>query len=288
MGEEKNGRSRWRIGKESLLPLLIGILAYLGLETLFIILNLPHQMYIVVYVAIFPAIAIPMVMGAKYGPIVGFLVGFGGKLLADALLYGGVWIIWPIGMGLMGFIPGLAYNKYYPGKYSEGPHLFRLSLFALLAAVVGTLVPTMLSIYTDQLGIFLPLVFYMLPLFFTAVLNGVLFAPIIARGAEYVDSKYSSIKLGEVSPTSSSTVNQIGVFMVAFCFLMSFGLLILNNLSSHHAHGSCGIGVPFGHEVTGSLLIILELGMYIFLGIGLLLSTILLVKHLHSRKKFRK
>ncbi|NVM52275.1 MAG: ECF transporter S component [Candidatus Helarchaeota archaeon] len=285
MEEKLNGKSRWQIGKESLIPLLIGIFAYLGLETLLVILGHPHQMYIVVYVAIFPAIAIPMVMGAKYGPIVGLLTGFGGKLLADLILYGGVWILWPIGFGLMGFITGLTYNNYYLGKYSKGSSLFRLSLLALLAAVVGTLVPTMLSIFTEELGLFLPLVFYFLPLFFTAIFNGMIFTPIIARGAEYIESKYSSAEPGEAAPSSPSITNQIGLFMAAFCYLMSFGLLVLNNLSSYGSHGSCCIGVPFGHEVTGSLLLILELGMYLFLGIGITLSLIVLVRWLNSYKK---
>ncbi len=285
MSAEKEGKSRWYIGKESLIPLTIGICVYLGLETLFVMLNLPHEMYILVYVALFPAIAVPMVMGAKYGPIVGFLTGFGGKLLADAILYGGVWVIWPIGIGLMGFIPGLTFHKYYKGKYSEGPQLFRLSLFALLAAVVGTFVPTMVSIFIDELGLFLPLVFYFIPLFFTAIFNGVIFTPIFARGAEYLDSKYTSIEPGEPSPPSSSIVSQISVFMAAFCFLMSFGLFMLGELSSVGTMSSCCIGVPFGYEVSGTLQIVLELGMYIFLGIGITLSILIITRWLYQRKK---
>jgi len=35
-----NNSTRWRVEKEQLIPLAVGILAYIGLETLFIILNL--------------------------------------------------------------------------------------------------------------------------------------------------------------------------------------------------------------------------------------------------------
>ena len=124
MSEGKEGQSRWRVGKDSLLPLGIGIGAYVGVEVLFVLLGLPSQTFYYLIFALFPAIAIPIVMGAKYGPLVGFMVGFGGKLLADGIIYGGIWIWWPIGFGLMGFIPGLNFHKYYKGKYAEGGNLF--------------------------------------------------------------------------------------------------------------------------------------------------------------------
>ncbi len=287
MVEEVKGKSRWLIRKDCILPLLLGIGAYLGLEVLIVFLNYPSQTYNYIIFAIFPAIAIPMVAGAKYGPIVGFLVGFGGKILADALLYGGIWILWPIGIGLMGFIPGLNYHKYYSGKYTKGSNLFRLSLFALLAAFIGTLIPVMLSIFVDQLGLLFPIIFYFLPLFFIAAFNGAIIAPIIARGVEYIDSKYSSIESSKISTPSpsSSNISQLGAFFSGFCFLLAFGLWLLNSYSSSGGHLGCGVGVPFGNELLGNLQIALDFGMYVLIGLGTTISILLLIRWLITRKK---
>ncbi|MHA1323951.1 MAG: ECF transporter S component [Candidatus Helarchaeota archaeon] len=284
MDKESKSYSRWYVNRESLLPLIIGIFAYVGLETLFVLMNIPHQMFILVYVAFFPAIAIPMVMGARYGPIIGFLTGFGGKLLADAILYGGIWILWPFSFGIMGLIPGLISSNYYIGKYTKGPNLIRLSLFSLLAALVGSLIPSIISIFIEQLGLFLPLVFYFIPLFFTATFNGVLLSPILARSIEYFETKSSAKTTAAESPQLSTVTNQIGLFFIAFCFLMSFGLFILKDLSTFGEHGSCCIGVPFGHELTGSLMIVLELGMYLFLGFGIIISLILVIRWIYFEK----
>ncbi|MFX1298910.1 MAG: ECF transporter S component [Promethearchaeota archaeon] len=284
MTENKEGRARWKVSKESIVPLILGILAYLGLEVLFYFLNLPTHVYFYITFAIFPAIAIPIVVGAKYGPIVGCLAGFGGKILADAILYRGIWIWWPIGIGLLGFIPGLWYHKYYPGKYSEGRNLFRLSLKALLAACIGTIVPTMSSIFTDQLGIFFPIVLYFIPMFFIIAINGVIIAPIIGWGLEHVERKYSSRETRDISPLSSSNLLQMGAFIAGFCFFVAFGLIILEGILWGNGHGGGCASVPFGHEIAGNLRITAELGVYIFIGLGIGISIFLLISWLNIRK----
>lgn len=285
MSAKSEGQSRWRLEKESILPLLIAIGAYIGLEALFVLLNLPSQTYFYVIFAIFPAVAIPIVAGAKYGPIVGFLAGFGGKLLADAIIYGGIWIFWPIGFGLMGFIPGLTYHKYYRGKYAEGGNLVRLSLFALLAAFIGTAFPTLMSIFVDKLGIFLPIISSFLPLFIIAAFNGVIIAPIIARSIDFLENKYNPIETSEIPSVKSSNVSQVGLVMASFSFLIAFGLFILSSSSSGEMGASCAGTVPFGHEVLGNLRIALDLGMYIFLVIGATISMVLLIKWLIMKRQ---
>ena len=282
---EMKTRSRWKIGKESIFPLLLGLGIYIGLEVLFIILNLPIQTYYYITFALVPAIAVPISFGAKYGPIVGFLVGFGGKFLADLILYGGIWIWWPLGFGLMGLIPGLRFHKYYRGKYTEGWNLFKISLYALVAAFLGTLIPSMLSIFADQLGLFFPILFYSIPLFFIAALNGVLIAPLMARGLEYLDSKMILTEPKETHPRDSLHLNQAGVLLAGFSFFLSLGLYILKYLlnTSGHMMG-CGAGAPFGHEIAGDIGIAIELGIYIFLGLGIVVSTGLLISLIIGRK----
>ncbi len=281
---EKKTRSRWKVGKESIFPLLLGLGIYIGLEVLFMILNLPIQTYYYITFALVPAIAVPISFGAKYGPIIGFLVGFGGKFLADILLYGGIWIWWPLGFGLMGLIPGLRFHKYYKGKYTEGWNLFKISLYALVAAFLGTLLPSMLSIFADELGLFFPILFYSIPLFFIAALNGVIIAPLMARGLEYIDSKMIPSEPKEMHPRDSLHLNQAGVLLAGFCFFLSFGLYILNLLNAGGHYMGCGAGAPFGHEIAGDIGIAIDLGLYLFLGLGIIISMVLLIRLIIARK----
>jgi len=288
MSMEKEGKSRWKVGKESIIPLVMGIFAYIGLETLIVILNLPTHTYNYITFAIFPAIAIPIVMGAKYGPILGFLTGFGGKILADGILYGGVWIWWPIAFGLMGLIPGLRYHKYYLGKYSEGWNLFRLSLYALLAAFIGISIASFTSVFVDQAGLLFPIIFYFIPGFFIAAMNGVLFAPLMARGLEYFENKYFQIEKSESPSPSTTSTSQISIIVAAISLFLSGGLFFINNLVSSGGHmGTCLISVPFGHLIAGDMQIYITLGMYIFLGIGLAILIILLVRTVFLKIKKR-
>ena len=285
MVAEMKSKSRWSIRKESIFPLLLGIAAYIGLETLFIILNLPVQTYFYMTFALFPSIAIPISFGAKYGPIIGFLVGFGGKVLTDLVLYGNIWIWWPLGIGLMGLIPGLRFNKYYKGKYTEGRNLFKLSLFALVAAFFGTLIPSMLSIFSDQLGLFFPILFYSIPMFFIAAFNGVIIAPILAYGLEFLDSKTTAVALKPSPARETLHLNQAAILLASFCLILSFGIYILNYILNTGGHFmGCGAGAPFSPEIAGDIGIALEFGIYIFLGIGISLFSVALVWWTYTRK----
>jgi len=54
-----------------------------------------------------PGIAIPVLCGVLFGPIVGFLVGFLGSTGSDLLTFGFYWN-WSLGNGLVGVVAGLA------------------------------------------------------------------------------------------------------------------------------------------------------------------------------------
>ena len=73
--------------------------------------------------------------GALFGPISGFLVGFVGHALNDALTGYGVWWSWVIASGVAGFISGLAY-KTFDLDHGEKPGIwfFVLNIVAHLIA----------------------------------------------------------------------------------------------------------------------------------------------------------
>ena len=54
-----------------------------------------------------PGIAIPVLCGVLFGPIVGFLVGFLGSTGSDLLTFGFYWN-WSLGNGLVGMVAGFA------------------------------------------------------------------------------------------------------------------------------------------------------------------------------------
>ncbi|MCA1595254.1 MAG: ECF transporter S component [Chloroflexi bacterium] len=59
-------------------------------------------------VSLRPAIAIPVLFGVLFGPVVGFFAGAVGNILGDAISGYGVYPTWDLGNGLVGLIAGLA------------------------------------------------------------------------------------------------------------------------------------------------------------------------------------
>jgi hypothetical protein len=97
-----------------------------------------------------PGVAVPIFFGFVFGPVAGFVVGFGGNLLLDFLvgfasippagssfeeIAASLSLNWQIGNGLMGLIPGIAamsYRQYYTLKDQ-----LRALGVTLLAVTVG-------------------------------------------------------------------------------------------------------------------------------------------------------
>ena len=57
------------------------------------------------------ASALCAVFACLFGPVAGFLIGFIGHVLTDALSWGGVWWSWALANGLAGFMFGFTYNR---------------------------------------------------------------------------------------------------------------------------------------------------------------------------------
>jgi energy-coupling factor transport system substrate-specific component len=129
-----------------------------------------------------------MILGLIYGPIVGFFSGFLGKLVADLILYQNIWIWWPIGFGLIGLICGMTYKSYEIGKYEDGRKLFKATLISVGAGIVSMIIPSLLSIFYDQLSWYFS-IFYALPMISVVLLNGFTIMPVSTRIIEYYNIK---------------------------------------------------------------------------------------------------
>ena len=73
-----------------------------------------------------------MFFGIAFGPIVGFITGFVGNILADMLSGYGFWIWWDLGNGIIGLIPGLFSALIV--KYDE----IKSILWGELSVIVGS------------------------------------------------------------------------------------------------------------------------------------------------------
>ena len=94
-----------------------------------------------------PGVALPMFFGAAFGPLVGFIVGFAGNMIADLLSgYGFLWN-WNVGNGLMGFVAGLA--SYYLTRLDSIRNVAIAVGFALMGIVVGMGFASVTDIWID-------------------------------------------------------------------------------------------------------------------------------------------
>ncbi len=93
----------WEVGTREVVMMAIGAVLYGIFSWATNVFQLPS----VSFVALRPAVAIPIFMGLAFGPVVGFFSGAVGNIIGDALTGWGVFPVWDLGNGLMGMIPGL-------------------------------------------------------------------------------------------------------------------------------------------------------------------------------------
>jgi len=103
MAKQTEKKSIWAFGTKQVVYAAIGAALYAVLTWAFNVWQIPGDGN----VGIRPAIVIPMFFGIAFGPIVGFITGFVGNILADMLSGYGFWIWWDLGNGIIGLIPGL-------------------------------------------------------------------------------------------------------------------------------------------------------------------------------------
>ena len=93
----------WEVGTREVVMMAIGAVLYGIFSWATNVFQLPS----VSFVALRPAVAIPIFFGLAFGPVVGFFSGAVGNIIGDALTGWGVFPVWDLGNGLMGMIPGL-------------------------------------------------------------------------------------------------------------------------------------------------------------------------------------
>ncbi len=93
----------WAVGTREVVYMAIGAALYGVLNWVFNTIPMPS----VSLVALRPSIVIPVFFGYVFGPVVGFFTGAVGNIIGDFLTGWGVFPVWDIGNGLIGFVTGL-------------------------------------------------------------------------------------------------------------------------------------------------------------------------------------
>ena len=128
-------------------------------------------------VALRPAVCIPMFFGVVFGPWVGFISGFLGNIIGDALSGWGFWIWWDIGNGLMGMIPGFAAAMIT--SYRDVKSLVIADVFVVIGAVVGMGFASLTEVVFSGLDFATAFTGYFLPAALTDIVNGIILVPIL-------------------------------------------------------------------------------------------------------------
>jgi len=113
----------------------IGSALYAALNVVFNIFYIPLAQL----VTLRPSVVIPMFFGFVFGPWVGFVTGFVGNTISDAISWGGFWWTWDVGNGLLGLVCGLApiFFAIKDEELGSSKSLVISIIFAVLSAAVG-------------------------------------------------------------------------------------------------------------------------------------------------------
>ena len=128
-------------------------------------------------VGIRPAVVIPMFFGIAFGPIVGFITGFVGNILADMLSGYGFWLWWDLGNGVMGLIPGLFSAMIF--IYNEKKSILLGEVSVVLGVALGMALASVSEMWVSGADINTVIFANFLPAFITNVLWGLVLLPIL-------------------------------------------------------------------------------------------------------------
>jgi energy-coupling factor transport system substrate-specific component len=166
-------KSLWQFGTREVVFAAIGAALYGVLGWVTNILQLPGAGN----VSIRPAVAIPMFFGVAFGPIVGFISGMVGNILADLLSGYGFWIWWDLGNGIMGFFPGLVAPMMT--NFKAQADFIKAEAMVIAGPLVGMLVAGMSEMWISGVDLQTALVANFLPAFLTNIVNGLILVPIL-------------------------------------------------------------------------------------------------------------
>jgi len=117
----------------SLVAMGAGTALYAAFNVLLSIFQIPGTQL----VAFRPSVAIPMFFGYVFGPLVGFVSGFLGNVISDAISWGGFRWNWDVGNGLLGLIPGLAVYFLSEEKRFSKLGFLASAVLAAVASIIG-------------------------------------------------------------------------------------------------------------------------------------------------------
>lgn len=187
------------LGRREMLAMLVGVLLYGGISWLTNIFPLAAAEG----VDIRPGVAVPIFFGFVFGPVVGFITGTVGNLLADLwtgwlvyppdsatgnLLFDlvqGYLLNWQVGSGLMGLIPGLLalFNR----RYRTFTDQLRALAFTVLGIVVGMGFASFTDIPLDNLSFNVALSEEFIPAIQVNLISAVILIPILLFNYERLD-----------------------------------------------------------------------------------------------------
>jgi energy-coupling factor transport system substrate-specific component len=191
--------SHLAVGRREILAMAGGALLYGGISWITNVFPLAGA----AGVDIRPGVVVPIFFGFVFGPVVGFVTGTLGNLLADLwsgyLVYPpdpatgnlaldltqGYLLNWQVGNGLMGLIPGLLalFNRRY---FSLGDQLRALA-FGVLGIVVGMGFASFTDIPLDNLSFNAALFEEFIPAVRVNIVNAVILVPILLFNYERLD-----------------------------------------------------------------------------------------------------
>jgi len=127
------GKKESLFSTKQIVAMAVGTALYAALTIPFNTLQIPG----VGLVAVRPTVAIPMLFGFVFGPFTGFVTGFLGNILSDAVWSGGFLWNWDIGNGLLGAIPGTAYFIVKRTDWTKARGLKTAAVLAIVGSIIG-------------------------------------------------------------------------------------------------------------------------------------------------------
>lgn len=137
---------RWGIGRREIIAMVVGTLLYAGIPWLTNFMRLADTLG----VDLRPGIAVPIVLGFVYGPVVGLVVGFAGNTLGDLASFQAWYWNWSLGNGIMGLIPGLFALRWRSYR-TLGDHV-RAFAVTVLGIVLGMGAAAFLDVWVCREG----------------------------------------------------------------------------------------------------------------------------------------
>ncbi len=165
-------KSLWSFGTRAVVYAAIGAALYGVLSALTNVLAIPGAGN----VSVRPAVAIVFLFGLAFGPLVGFITGLLGNLIAD-LFFGQFWFWWSLGNGLMGLVAGLFMPMMT--DYRRLRDLAFGEVAVILGAAVGMLLASLSEIWVSGADMTTVFVANFWPAFLSNIINGLILTPIL-------------------------------------------------------------------------------------------------------------